>query len=311
MPSLSARALTTLFRSVDRISWGIPVPRRREIPMPSSRLTRTNSSPSAFTKAWSSVWTPSKSITRASTSRPPARGAVAWSASARTTGQLFQRVNFDGVLGGHFLQLQPAEEAVLASQETLGPHGVERSGFAVLGRAVLPAGAHLGAVPDGGDGTAVVVHPVKRVALSDGKGNVGAALQHVQHGFIQMARIDERGGALQQNRDGRRPGQRCEHVEHRRFAAGGVAGEVRRTHHHAGAAAFGFGGDVRMIGADDDGGHRRRGQRTVDGAGHQAAAGHGLQVLERDPFGAAAGRDDDQDFLGVGVTHWSHGRKRR
>ena len=32
MPSFSARALTTLFRSVDRISWGIPVLRSREIP---------------------------------------------------------------------------------------------------------------------------------------------------------------------------------------------------------------------------------------------------------------------------------------
>ena len=48
-PSLRARAVTTGFVSVERISTGMPAARSRATPMPSDRLTRTVSVPSAST----------------------------------------------------------------------------------------------------------------------------------------------------------------------------------------------------------------------------------------------------------------------
>jgi len=58
---------------------GTPARLSRLIPIPSARLTRTLSVPSSPTVAVSSVWTPSKSVTTASTSigEPAVAGADA------------------------------------------------------------------------------------------------------------------------------------------------------------------------------------------------------------------------------------------
>ena len=67
-PSLAARAATTGFTSVERISTGSPDRRIAATPIPSPRCTATRSVPSAASHARSSVWVPSKSRTTASTS---------------------------------------------------------------------------------------------------------------------------------------------------------------------------------------------------------------------------------------------------
>ena len=73
---------TTGSVSVDRISTGTPASRSIRTPSPSARLTRTNSSPALPTSAVLSVWTPSKSVTTASTSIAPGRSTRGASAEA-------------------------------------------------------------------------------------------------------------------------------------------------------------------------------------------------------------------------------------
>ncbi len=63
--SFRARAATTGFCSVDRISIVSPLLRRAAIPRPSPRCTETNSRPSESISTLSSVWVPSKSRTTA------------------------------------------------------------------------------------------------------------------------------------------------------------------------------------------------------------------------------------------------------
>ena len=229
-PSFAARARTTRLVSLDRIRIGTPALRSRSMPSPSDRLTRTDSWPSSFTSAESSVCTPSKSVITTSTSTPTRGSSAAASALASTRSWSWSistaLSSATGTICG------PAEEAVPSLPEPGHRHHVEGAGLAVVRLPVLAARPVGGVVVDPGGLAVGSGSPEELIRRHRREHRVGLAAGHPADRLVQIGRVDERAGALDEDdhlRVDAAGGERVQRVQQRGLRAGRVAGELGRA----------------------------------------------------------------------------------
>ena len=252
-PSLRARAVTTGFVSVERISTGIPAPVRRATPMPSERLTVTNSSPSCPISTVSSVCTPSKSVTTASTRMSLVEPVETlaevstrpWRRSRHAHGrpldqrdervrqlELLERVDLEGGGLRHDGDPDAAEEPVVGRAEGRGIHHVEGARLEVFEGAILAARPGAQVVVDARHpvGIARDRAPEETPGLDGREHRIRLADRHPVDGRIQIAGVDERRCRLQEHEDADADAasrQRVERVLEGALGARGIAGDAK------------------------------------------------------------------------------------
>ena len=251
--------------------------------MPSDRLTRTDSSPSESTSTVSSVCTPSKSVTTASTSiARPSHGARASGAIARASSSCVDRVDLDGRGLVDLDDADAAEEAVTGIAEAGGIHHVEGARLEEVRLAVLPPRAQRLVVVDALGAAGRVALPQEAVRL-DRREHACRTDRRRRGGCRHPARAGSMNGEVAcrntstPTSDALR-GERVEHVQQRALGARGVARELGRPLHDLRAPLLRDGGDLVVVGRDDDaidelGRRARRRRRGRRAARRRPAAG--------------------------------------
>src|SRR5699024_10593157 len=165
---------------------------------------------------------------------------------------------------------------------------------------VRATGAEGGLMADG-HGPVLVDPPQEGVVLDRGEHDIGLIVFDRAHRVLDGGGVDERRGALHEDRDVVVLVEGRQGMDERGFAGGGVAGDLCGTVGDLGAGAQGFGGDALVVGRDDHAVDAGAGLRGVDGGGEQGDAGYLRQVLRGDGLGPASGGDDrDRGVWGGG-----------
>ena len=159
------------------------------------------------------------------------------------------------------------------------------------------------------------------MARHDREHDVVFAVDDSPHGLVEVGRVDERRGRLQEHGDAGQvagtDGDLVERVQQCGLGARGVARELDRAADHSGALGVRGVGDAVVVGRDEHGVDAARADGRADRAGDQRHARDGREVLAREALGAASGghdRDDPRRGVQCATDRspvWEHAAKLR